>query len=177
MIIQLLAQNPLAKKAGVFFLAGCLSLPGLASRTIAQADLSGEWKLNEQKSELGQFGANLAPKSLKVQSVADAVSIERTALTRNGEERTTKERLTFDGKEAETAIYGNSKKKSTAKWSPDGQVLTVNSTILFDRNGETMEIKVTETWKLAEGGLLSVESTSTSSWGTNTMKLVYDKVK
>ena len=39
-----------------------------------------------------------------------------------------------------------------------------------------MEIKVTELWKLLDNGkTLSIESTSNSDFGTNTMKLLYDK--
>jgi hypothetical protein len=40
-----------------------------------------------------------------------------------------------------------------------------------------MEIKTTEIWTLMdEGKTLSIESTSTSSRGTNITKLIYDKV-
>ena len=49
---------------------------------------------------------------------------------------------------------------------------------MLDRNGEITEIKTTETWKLIDNGqALALESTSNSSFGTNTMKLVYDKAK
>lgn len=141
-------------------------------------NFTGEWKLNEQKSELGQFG-RMAAKSLKVNGQSDSISYERTSTSQAGEPVITKESLTFDGKESESTISGgNAKKKSSAKWSDDGQSLVINSTILLNRDGETMEIKVKETWKLTDNGnSLLIESNSTSSFGENSMKLVYDKVK
>jgi hypothetical protein len=88
-----------------------------------------------------------------------------------------KEKLTFDDKESESAAFGNNKKKSKAKWSDDGKTLTIKSTITFDRNGETMEIKGTEKWTLLDDGkTLSIESETFSSRGTNNTKLIYDKV-
>ena len=142
------------------------------------ANFSGEWKLNEQKSDLGEYGGRFAAKKLKIEGQTDAMNVERVSTSQSGEEVTMKEKLTFDGKETESTVFGSSKKKSTSKWSEDGQSLNVNSTILFDRNGEVTEIKLTEVYKLADNGqALSVESTSNSSFGTNTMKLIYDKVK
>jgi hypothetical protein len=141
-------------------------------------NFTGEWKLNEQKSDLGEFGARFAPKKLKINAQAEGMTVDRSSVNQNGEEVTYNEKLTFDGKETESTVFNSSKKKSAAKWSDDSQVLTVNSTILFDRNGETTEIKMTEVYKLTDNGqALSVESTSNSSFGTNAMKLVYDKAK
>jgi hypothetical protein len=150
-----------------------------ATAIINTADFSGEWKLNETKSDLGQFNGRGAAKKIKIDAVqADGMSFERTSTNQAGEEVVRKEKLTFDGKETENASFGTSKKKSTAKWSDDGSSLVINSTILFDRNGDVTEIKQKETWKLTDNGqALSIESNSSSSFGENSMKLVYDKVK
>ena len=54
--------------------------------------------------------------------------------------------------------------------------MTVNSVRSFDTNGETTDFKVTEVWKLINGGKsISIRVNSTSISGENTMKLVYDK--
>lgn len=142
-------------------------------------NFSGEWKLNEQKSDLGQFGGRMAGRQLKINSQADSISYERTSTSQSGDVVTTKESLTFDGKESDAITSGgNAKRKSSAKWSEDGQSLSINSTITLNRNGETIEIKVKETWKLTDNGnTLSIESNSSSSFGENSMKLFYDKVK
>jgi hypothetical protein len=145
-----------------------------AAVMVANADFSGEWKLNESKSNLGQFGR--AAKKLKIQGNVESIAIQRALTNQAGEEVTTNEKLTFDDKESENTVFGNAKKKSKAKWSDDGKKLTVKSTITLDRNGETMEIKSTEVWSLSDDGkTLTIETESTSSFGTNNTKLVYDK--
>jgi hypothetical protein len=130
-----------------------------------RTNFSGEWKLNESKSELGQF-ARFAPRTIKTDQKADAISISRTAPSFNGDDATTNETLSYDGKETETTVFGNSKRKSTAKWSDDGKTFTINYTLLLDFNGQTNEIKGTETWTLSDDGkALTVQTKSTSSQG------------
>ena len=151
-----------------------------SAAVITSLDFSGEWKLNEQKSELGQFGGRGAAKSIVVTSSdAKGISMERTSTNQNGEAVVRKENLTFDGKESESAGgFGNSTRKATAKWSDDGQSMIINAIMTLDRNGEKMEIKQNETWKLGDGGqTLTIESNSSSSFGESTMKLVYEKGK
>ena len=165
-------------KSTILIAAGILTVCTSAT-DIASVDFSGEWKLNEQKSELGQFGGRSA-KTIKVTSSdAKGISIERTSTNQNGEAVVRKESLTFDGKESESAGgFGNSTRKASAKWSDDGQSMIINSVTTFDRNGEKMEVKQKETWKLGDSGqTLTIESNSTSSFGESTTKLVYEKVK
>ena len=166
--IQKIVQNTALFLSVVMFMA---FTGGIA----ANIDFSGEWKLNESKSNLGQFGR--AAKTLKIEGNVESVAIQRVSTNQAGEEMTTSEKLTFDDKETESTVFGNNKKKSKAKWSDDGKKLTVKSTIAFDRNGQTMEIKTTEVWSMSDDGkTLTIESTSESARGTNTTKLVYDKV-
>lgn len=163
------------KKAVAYTAAACITLGTVSAVQAQKANFSGEWKLNEAKSNLGQF-SRMAPRKLKVDSQKDSLSVQRFATSPDGNETTYTEKLSFDGKETESTVFGNSKKKSTAKWSDDGQSLTVNSTIVFERNGQSFEVKVVEVWKLAEDGkMLSLESTSTSQMGTNTTSLLFDK--
>jgi hypothetical protein len=138
-----------------------------------RANFSGDWKLNEGKSELGQFGRFAATK-IKVEQKDDAISISKTAASFQGGENTTTESLTFDGKVSETTVFGGSKKKSTAKWSDDGQTLTVSYTIAFERDGQTTEFKGTETWTMKDGSL-SIVTVSSSPRGENTTKAIYTK--
>lgn len=150
----------------------------LATATIIHAvNFSGEWTLNKGQSELGDFGENIAPKKITINSADNSIDIERLSPTFEGGEYTTKETLTFDGKETEVKLTGNNKKKSKAKWSDDGQSLLVSSILNWDINGEMTEIKVEETWKLTPDGKLSLNSVSNSSFGTLEMKMIYDKAK
>lgn len=140
----------------------------------AKINLSGEWKLNEGKSELGDFGARMAARTIKVDQKDDAITITKTSPSFNGDEVTTTETLSFDGKVSETTVFGTSTKKSTAKWADDGQSLAISYTILFERNGQTTEIKGTETWSLADGAL-SLVTVSSSPRGETTIKGIYTK--
>ena len=151
------------------------------SATILYAvNFSGEWKLNESKSELGQFGGRGAARTVRViSSDANSITLERVSTNQNGEEVVRKETLTYDGKEVESAGgFGNSKRKSSAKWSDDGKAMVISAVMTFDRDGQTMEIKQKETWKLSDDGkTLTVDASSSSSFGESTTKLVYEKVK
>jgi hypothetical protein len=166
------------KKLGLVFLAAIIGLASTAAFVYANVDLSGDWTLNKGKSELGEWGDRIAPTKIKIAAQPGMLAVDRTGANFEGQEIVSNEKLTFDGKESESTVFGNSKKKSVAKWSDDGQSLKVTSTILLDINGQTTDIKVEEEYKLAENGkALSLVSTSNSSYGTSTMKLVYDKAK
>ena len=140
-----------------------------------KANFSGEWKLNEGKSELGQFGP-YAPRAIKVDQKTDSIMISKIAPSFNGDEVTLTETLPFDGKEIESTVFGTSKRKASAKWSDDGQSLTITYDIMLDFNGQTTEIKGTETWALADGGKTLVSQNNyTSPFGDNQAKGVYEK--
>jgi hypothetical protein len=135
-------------------------------------DFSGDWKLDESKSELGDFGGRVA-RSLKVEQKDNAITITRTTPGFNGGDPvTTSVTLSYDGKVTESEGFGGSKRKSTAKWSGDGSTLTVDNTITFERDGQTNEFKSTETWTMKDG-LLSVVTHSNSPRGESTTKAIY----
>jgi hypothetical protein len=140
------------------------------------ANFSGEWKLNESKSEMGQF-ANIVPLKIKAEQKADSITITKTSTSFDGDEYSVTETLSFDGKETQTTIPpGSSTRKASAKWSDDGQTLTITYTLMLDFNGQTTEIKGTEVWALSdEGKTLSTTNSSSSSFGENTYKGVYEK--
>lgn len=165
----------LRRKAATLAAAAFITICSASAVHAQKAGFSGDWKLNEAKSTLGQY-TRMTPRTLKVNSQKDSLVIQRSSTGQDGTEMNYIDKLTFDGKEAETTMSANAKKKSTAKWSDDGQSLTVSSTIFFDRDGQTFEVKVEEVWKLSEGGkVLTVASTSTSQMGTNTTSLLFDK--
>ncbi len=139
------------------------------------ANFSGDWSLNEGKSDLGQFGP-YAPRKIKVEQKDDAITISKTAPSFTGEDVTTTETLSFDGKETESTVFGTSKRKASAKWSDDGKTLTITYDLMLDFNGQTTEIKGTETWALADSGkTLASQNNSSSSFGDIAAKGVYEK--
>jgi hypothetical protein len=139
-------------------------------------DFSGTWKLNESKSELGQFGGRGVPSKIVIDQKTDQISLTKTATSFQGEEATATEALSFDGKESESLLFGTAKKKSTLKWSADGQSMLVSSNIAFEMQGQTIAISGTETWSLGtDGKTLTVSSTITTPQGEISTKAVYDK--
>lgn len=145
-----------------------LSFTKIAER----ANFSGDWKLNESKSELGDFSGFVA-RSLKVDQKDNAITITRTTPGFNGGDPvTTTLTLSYDGKITESEGFGGSKRKTTAKWSDDGSALTVNNTITFERDGQTNEFKSTETWTTKDGSL-SIVTHSNSPRGETTTKAIY----
>lgn len=139
-----------------------------------RAVFTGDWKLDEKKSELGEFAR--AATSVKADQKENAITITRVTPGFNGGDPVTSTiTLTFDGKEVESEGFRGSKRKSTAKWSEDGKTLTVTSVMNFERDGQTTEFKSTESWSINKDGLLSVVTNSNSPRGESTVKAVYAK--
>jgi hypothetical protein len=140
-----------------------------------RTNFSGEWKLNESKSELGQFG-RFATHTIKVDQKDDAITITQIAPAFNGGDRTTTRTLTYDGKEVETTLFGNSKMNSSIKWADDAKTFTINYTLHLDFNGQTSEVKGAETWTLSDDGkTLTLQNNSSSDQGDLSTKAVYEK--
>ena len=140
-----------------------------------RANFSGDWKLDESKSELGNAAGRTA-RSLKAEQKENDITISRTTPGFNGGDPvTTTYTVTYDGKVTESEGFGGSKRKSTGKWSDDGLTLTNNSVMNFERDGQTMEFKSNETWSLTSDGLLSVVTHSSSPRGETTTKAIYSK--
>ena len=154
----------------------------LISMAPDRANFSGEWKLNESKSELvGQFplcifgGDRMRSKTMKIVTEANFLTVDAVR-SFDGALVTSQEKLIFDGIESETTYVGTPRERSAVRWSDDGQTMTVRSIRSFDPKGATADFKVTEVWKLINGGKsISIQVNSKSISGENTMTLVYDK--
>ena len=141
---------------------------------VVAADFSGTWTLNRDKSELGDGpGGRMAAKKMVVEQKDNALKIESTREGRDGSDRTMTNEMTLDGKETKSSSnFGEA--VTTAKIAED--VLTINTTRTFERDGQTNEMKSEQKWSLQEDGKqLVVNLKSDSPWGENEMKLVYDK--
>ena len=145
--------------------------------TFAQkVNYSGTWALNEGKSNLGE---NRFRASLKITASQDAnsLNLERLSKGRNDEDRITKEKYILDGTESENTVFQTTVRKSKTAWSADGKVLTINSVMTFERDGEKTEMKSSESWKLSEDGkTLTIDSSMTTPNGEVKQTRVYDKV-
>ncbi len=168
------------KKWFLLLTAGFFTLTSIAQQHV---NFSGEWKLNESNSELsGQFplcifgGDRMRSKTMKIAAKADFLTIDAASSSPDGALVTRQAKLTFDGKESGPVYVGTPREKSAARWSDDGQTMTVHSVRSFDTNGKTADFTVTEVWRLIDGGKsISIHVTSISTSRQNTMTLVYDR--
>jgi hypothetical protein len=152
-------------KKTFFFLAAIL----VAVTVSAQVDLSGSWKLNSSKSKLGeQF--SMAPKKIIVVQKGNDMSMERHS-EMQGQEFTTNDKFTLDGKECINAGWMDSQKKSIAVWAADKKSLKITSKIPMQDGGE---IAITEVYKI-DGANMVIEMNSSSSFGDMAETQVYDK--
>lgn len=142
-----------------------------------KVNFSGEWSLNQEKSQLGEGRRWRVVTKLSVTQKGNDLTIKRTSQGRNREERVTEEVLTLDGKECKST-YRDFPRTSVAKWSKDGKTLTITSKMIFERDGNEFEVNTTEIWSLKEDGkTLSIDSTSKSPRGERKRTTIYNKVK
>jgi hypothetical protein len=151
----------------------------ILNSTFAQqvsTNFTGTWAYNESKSNQGESGFRMAALKLVITQDASNLTLERTRVRQSGEEMTTNEKYSLDGKECTNTVFGTTTKKSTVTWAADKKSMTISSKMVFDMNGESMEIKTVEIWKLADANKsLIIDSSSTSSRGETKVTLVYDK--
>jgi hypothetical protein len=142
----------------------------------APANYSGTWKLNEGKSELGEFGTRGVPSKIVVDQKTDGISITTSSTGFQGEEVTLTDNL-VEGKEVDgKGSFGNATKKSTLKWAADGQGFTVNVAIKAEFGGQSFEMKGTEAWTMAaDGKSVTVARNYSTPQGDFATKAVYDK--
>ncbi len=135
----------------------------------AQIDFSGTWKLNASKSKLGdQF--SMAPKQIIIVQKGNDFSVEKKSEWQ-GQEFTTKDKLTLDGKECVNTGMMDTQKKTTVNWASDKKSMKVVSKIPMQ--DQTMTI--TEVYKM-DGGNMVIESSASSSFGDMNETQVYEKM-
>lgn len=146
--------------------------------TVAQkSNFTGSWSLNETKSPAPENGFRMGASKIVATQTDLTLNIDRTYKGRDGEDIVAKEAYTLDGKECENTFFQSMKRKSTATWSADGKVLTIHSVTLFERDGETMEMKSSEVWKMSEAGELIMDVIFNSPNGEMKSSMTYDKAK
>jgi len=149
----------------------CMTTSGL----FAQANFAGTWAFNESKSNFGDSQFRFAATSMVVTQDANTLSVESTRPGRDGAEMKTSAKYTLDGKVSENPAF-NTTRKSTVTWSADKASITIASTMTFEMDGESREMKSSEVWKLSEGGkVLLIESTRPGPDGEMKTTAAYDK--
>jgi len=148
----------------------------LSAGLFGQANFSGSWAFNESKSALGE-GPMMSASSMTVTQTADLISMDLVQPSFDGSgDMKRNEKYTLDGKESVNVGMMNSSVKAKTAWSDDKKELKFDKTTTFDMNGEKMEMKSTEAWRISDDGkTLSIKSLLSSPMGDMNMTLVYDK--
>jgi hypothetical protein len=148
-----------------------------ASCFAQKTNFSGTWKFNESKSQLGEGRFRMAPSKIKLAQNDSVILADLTRQRPTGEEMTSTEKYTLNGKECDNSVPAqNRTKKSIITFSADGKIMTIASTSAFERDGNRMEFKSTEIYKLSDDGkTLTINNTTNSTRGEFKTSLVYDK--
>jgi hypothetical protein len=118
-----------------------------ANAVVLKADFNGNWVLDPSKSEGLPEGMQ---QTMKVAQNGDAVAIETTFATDEGNQ-TIKDSYNLSGKEEEfTAYWGQGAKgKRISKWNADGSGFEVNEEATFEAMEKQVTGKMNRKWVMA----------------------------
>jgi hypothetical protein len=150
-------------------------IPGHSMPMGKKSNFSGTWILNEQKSELGEYGRMMASNKLVILQKGKKMSMERFGAAPSGEEYSYTENYTLDGKECIIPLFEQSKKTATAVLSKDKKELTIKALMELSFEENNMKINTVEVFNLQDGGkALIIKETASSDYGDMTVTIVYD---
>jgi len=137
--------------------------------------LTGEWKLNKEKTVLAANQLFLL--KIAIQVKGDSLLTTRTYQNTDGQEYPFNENLSLSGKEGKIVIYDMPRTAKATLSKADGSI-ALESTTTFYRDGQEVNFKAQETWKVeSENKLLSIISKFTTSAGEISLTSFFDKVK
>lgn len=137
--------------------------------------LTGEWKLNREKTILAD--AQLFLSKITIQVKGDSLLTTRVYENGNGEEYPFEENLTLDGKDSKIVIYDMPRTSKASRVNADGSIIIESKTTFTGSNGED-NLLAKETWKVDnESKMLVVDFTNKMSAGEFTGKNYYNKVR
>lgn len=147
-----------------------LALALLSSVAIGQkVNYSGEWKLNESKSELG-YDFSMAPASITIEHSNKAMDL-KTVNVWDGTEVVSETHVTLDGKESENIGFGESVTKSTANADKETGAIIITTKGSADQVGDWTS---TQNMFMKEGNLV-IQFEAASDMGEIAETYVFDK--
>ena len=136
---------------------------------------SGEWKINLQKTQLGE--AQLYLSGIRILLKGDSLKTTRTYTDVNGSEYPFDEPLTLDGKEYKIYIYDMPRKAKASRSASDGSI-AIETTTTFNGNSGPEDLVSKESWKVeSDGQTLTMTFTTKMSGGEFPGVYYYSKVK
>ncbi len=145
-------------------------LPKLPLKPKYPVNFSENWILNEEKSDAPGMG-NSAYK-MEIDHDDDLIYITRYSIVEWGNDRITNDEILLNGSETVSQFF-NSPRISVASWDNDSKSVKINTTMKFNRGGQSREIKSSEEWKLNDSGdELTITSASPNFRGGGERKTV-----
>ena len=146
-----------------------IALAFLSATAFGQkVNFSGDWKLNESKSELG-YEFSLAPKAMTVEhtkKTLDLVSVSEW----DGQEYESKAHYTLDGEVCENVGLMESITKSTANFDKKTKSLK----IVTEGSAQGMDYTINQIYSMKEGNLV-INSEAASDMGEIVETFVFEK--
>lgn len=133
-----------------------------------KVNFSGEWTLNEGKSELG-YEFSLAPKAMTVEHTKKTLDLTNVSEW-DGQEYESKTHYTLDGELCENPGLEGSVTKSTASFDKKTKTLK----IVTDGEVQGMSYTLTQVMSMKDGNLV-VESEAAADMGEMFETFVFDK--
>jgi hypothetical protein len=151
-----------------------LILSSSFSAMAQKADITGEWKLNREKTVLADSRLFLSKISINLKG--DSLLTTRVYENENGEEYPFDEKLSLNGKECKIFVYDMPRTTKATK-AADGSINIESVTTFYTDNGDESLI-AKETWKVdPDGKALTIGFTNKMSAGEATGTSYYNKVK
>jgi len=151
-------------------IAFVLALVLFSSVAIAQkVNYSGEWKLNESKSELG-YDFSMAPITASLEHTKKTLDM-KTVNVWDGQEIPTESHFTLDGKECTNIGFGESESKSTAVVDKKTKAITIVTNGSSEGVGDWTS---TQVLSMKDGNLV-IDFEAASDMGSMAETYVFDK--
>ena len=147
----------------------------------ADVDFSGEWVLNQDKSEFPEMsesrgpgdGRRFAAANLTITQKENELTVSRAMIGRSGEERVRETVYDLSGK---TTKQEGRRGPTMHTAKVEDNVLHIKSVRAMEREGTAFEIVTTQKWSVVDDGKgLLIESSMESQRGTMESKSYYEK--
>ena len=138
---------------------------------------SGEWVLNEEKSSAAGMQMGNQPYKLVINHDDDILFVKSFSIVEWGDDRIDNNEIWLDGS-AMVGDYFNTHRVSVAGWDNETNAVKIVSTLKFNRNGQTREIKSNEVWSLSDDkNVLIIKNTAPDlrTYEERTTIQVYEK--
>ena len=163
------------KKQTIFISILLLLLVSVFNASAQKADITGEWKINREKSVITDNQLLLS--KITFQFKSDSLFTTRVYESGDGQEYPFDEKISLDGKENKLVIY-DMPRTSTATHSDSNGSYVIASTTTFNGNNGMEDMVARETWKLDnEGKFLTLDFTNKMSGNETTGTYFYEKAK